>query len=138
MVENLIKKFHLESRIFLVGKKERAEVFLKAFNIFILTSVKEGLPYVILEAGVAGLPVVASAVGGIPEIITDMHSGILVKQKHEDEIALALEYIISSKEKREDFGRTLNEQIMRKFSLSGMVNATIELYRQQATRGIKK
>src|SRR3989344_3531371 len=67
-LENLIEKHNLENKVFLVGFLDNANQYLKAFDIFTLTSIKEGLPYTILEAGLAGLTGVASSVGGIPRI----------------------------------------------------------------------
>ena len=127
-LQNLIQEMHLENEVFLIGKREGASSLLRAFDIFILPSIKEGLPYVILEAGVAELPVVASAVGGIPEIIQDMKSGILVKSKHEDEIALALEFLITNPQKRAEFGERLKEYVAENFSLEKMTTETGRLY----------
>ncbi len=55
----------------MVGSVNEASRYLKAFDIFVLPSVKEGFPFVLLEAGLAKLPVVASDVGGISELISD-------------------------------------------------------------------
>ncbi|MDB5225054.1 MAG: hypothetical protein JWL87_6 [Candidatus Adlerbacteria bacterium] len=73
-LEALIKKYGLESRVKLFGFMPAAEV-LRGFDIFALPSLKEGLPYVLLEARAAGLPIEATRVGGIPEILDaeDMH-----------------------------------------------------------------
>ena len=128
-LQNLIQEMHLENEVFLIGKREGASSLLRAFDIFILPSIKEGLPYVILEAGVAELPVVASAVGGIPEIIQDMKSGILVKSKHEDEITLALEFLLANPQKQAKFGETLKEYVVKNFSIEKMVEETSMLYR---------
>lgn len=127
-LEKLIKETNLRNEIFLVGKKEEASSLLHAFDIFILPSIKEGLPYVILEAGVAKLPVIASAVGGIPEIIQDMKSGILVKPKHGDEIALALEFLLANPQKRTEFGEKLKEYVANNFSLEKMTDEVSRFY----------
>lgn len=127
-LETLIRELHLENEVFLVGKKEEASTLLRAFDVFLLPSIKEGLPYVILEAGVAELSVIASAVGGIPEIIQDMKSGILVKSKHEGEIALALEFLIVNKDRRSELGNMLKEKVSRDFSLIHMARETVGLY----------
>lgn len=127
-LEKLIQEINLQNEVFLVGKKEGASSLLHAFDVFLLPSIKEGLPYVILEAGVAELPIVASAVGGIPEIIQDMKSGILVKSKHEDEIALALEFLLANPQKRAEFGETLKEYVVSNFSLERMAEEISRLY----------
>lgn len=135
-LEKLIQELHLEDEVFLVGKKEGASSLLHAFDIFILPSIKEGLPYVILEAGAAALPVVGSAVGGIPEIIQDMKSGILVKPKHGDEIALALEFLLANPQKRNEFGEKLKEYVANNFSLEKMVEETERLYPHTVSGGL--
>lgn len=67
-LEDKIKKYNLENRVKLFGFMPASEV-LKGFDIFALPSIKEGLPYVLLEAKLAGLPIVANRVGGIGEIL---------------------------------------------------------------------
>ncbi len=62
-----IGELELNDKIFLIGYLENASSVLRAGDIFLLPSIKEGLPYVLLEAEQAGLPIIASAVGGIPE-----------------------------------------------------------------------
>ncbi len=64
-LERLIKELKLEKQIHLLGRRENASQYLKAFDIFTLTSLTEAFPYTILEAGAAGLPTVASGVGEI-------------------------------------------------------------------------
>ncbi|NIW00160.1 glycosyltransferase, partial [Candidatus Saccharibacteria bacterium] len=59
----------MQNSIILPGSLQNAQKYLKIFNIFILSSVKEGLPYVILEAMNAEVPIIATCVGGIPEMI---------------------------------------------------------------------
>lgn len=101
---------------------------LKAFEIFTLTSVKEGLPYVLLEAGQAGLPVVASRVGGIPEIIVHEKTGLLITPGDVGEIADALQKLIENKDLREKYGRALKNYVASNFSIENMVNKTTALY----------
>ena len=93
VLEAQIKKRDLENSVFLLGAIPNAREYLKAFDIFTLTSRKEGLPYVILEAGAAGLPVIASKVGGIPEIMEDGKSGLLVNPKNTGELEHALIFL---------------------------------------------
>ena len=98
-IEKLIKEKNLNERVILLGNIENASQYLKAFGIFILSSIKEGLPYVILEAGHAGLPVIATVVGGVGEMIDDMKSGILIQSKKSEEIASAIELILENKKR---------------------------------------
>jgi glycosyltransferase involved in cell wall biosynthesis len=68
-LEGLIKKYHLENKVFLAGRIPDAYKYLKAFDVFVLPSLKEGFPWIILEAIAAEIPIVATNVGAVPEIL---------------------------------------------------------------------
>lgn len=76
-IEKFIADNRLEKFITIIPPKNNDWRYLKAFDYFVLPSVKEGLPYTILEAALAKIPTIASHVGGIPEIITDEQTGLL-------------------------------------------------------------
>lgn len=124
----LIKEAKMEQNIFLAGYMDQASEYLKAFNIFVLSSLKEGLPYTILEAGTASLPVVATTVGGIPEIIEDMKSGVLVQPKNTRELAHALSFMIEHPEERRRYGAVLKEKVLKDFSMEKMISSVENLY----------
>jgi glycosyltransferase involved in cell wall biosynthesis len=126
-----IRENKLEEKVFLVGNKNNAAELLGAFDIFLFPSVKEGLPFTILESGLAGLPVIASAVGGIPEIITDMQTGILVRPKSSDEIIRALQYILHHEKESTEFGKKLRAVIKKDFSRNGMLRETEKVYTEE-------
>jgi glycosyltransferase involved in cell wall biosynthesis len=127
-LEDLIKKYGLKKNIFLVGYKKNAPSLLKAFDVFILPSIKEGLPYVLLEAGMAGLPSIASDTGGIPEIIDDMESGILLQPGNSKEIAKAITYLKENNDKMREFGQKLHEKVTENFSTNQMLEKTMKIY----------
>lgn len=127
-LETMIKEKNLEKNVVLAGYIAGAAEYLKAFSLFLLPSVKEGLPYCLLEAGYAHLPVVATSVGGIPEIIEDMKSGILVQSKKPDELFHALEFLLKHKNIQREYARNLEEKIRRVFNQERMFAATLALY----------
>ena len=127
-LERFIERLGLQDKVFLTGHIDKASEFLQGFDIFTLTSVKEGLPYVLLEAGLAGLPIVATKIGGIPEIVENMKSGILVHPKNALEAERALSFLIDFKKKKEEFGNNLKEKVERDFTLEQMVADTVNLY----------
>ena len=127
-LEAFIQREKLEGTIILAGERPEAAELLKAFDIFLIPSLKEGLPYVLLEAGQAGLPTVATSVGGIPEVVKDMVSGIILKEKRPKEIADALTFLIEHPEKMKEFGEELQKTVREKFTLQGMVEKTIAIY----------
>ena len=83
----------------------------------------------ILEAGLAGLPVIASNVGGIPEIIENGKEGLLVPPANPEELAVAIKKLIEDKTLRENLARNLHEKIQKEFSLEKMLRETISLYK---------
>lgn len=127
-LEKKIELSRLNASVFLVGKKDNAATLLKAFDVFLLPSVKEGLPYVILEAGAAELPVVATSVGGLVEIIDDMKSGILIQSKHPKEIAKAVSYLIDKPESASKMAYNLKGKVAKVFTLKKMFKETYNLY----------
>lgn len=124
----LAQELNLSERVVFKGFVDEARGLLKALDIFTLTSRSEGLPYAILEAGSAGLPIVATRVGGIPEVIESNKDGILVEAGDIDAIYKGLQDLINNKEKRDSYSKSLHERIQRDFSLEKMVHDTLELY----------
>ncbi|MDO8743213.1 MAG: glycosyltransferase, partial [Candidatus Azambacteria bacterium] len=78
-LKQLIGEIHLENSVFLTGYIDNAYQYLKAFDIFTLPSVKEGQPWTILEAMAADVPIVATNIAGIPEMLENEKSGLLVE-----------------------------------------------------------
>ena len=118
----------LSGKIFMIGQLENAAQYLCAFDIFALTSITEGLPYVILEAGAAGVPVVASSVGGIPEIMDQLETGILIRPKEPKEVKEAVSFLIENKNKKKEMAVKLKQKIKSNFSLERMVEETRKVY----------
>lgn len=129
-LEKIILKNNLKKNVFLVGFIPEASKLLKAFDIFLLSSITEALPYVVLEAGVNERPVVATKVGGIPEIIEDMKSGIIVKPKDPKDIFQAINYMIENPEYSKKLGKNLNEKVKKEYSIKKQIEETLKLYRE--------
>lgn len=127
-LQKIIDQNMLQNKVFLVGFMPNASKYLSAFDIFILPSIKEGLPYVLLEAGAAGIPIVASRVGGIPDIIENNHSGILTTPKDIGEIFRAVDYLMNNPDTAKTFGQNLKQKVEREFSASEMVENSIIIY----------
>jgi len=128
-LEKLISKLELKETVFLLGNIPEARKLLKALDIFIIPSRTEALPYVALEAGLAGLPTVCSKVGGLPEIITDEKSGLLIRPNDEDELSQAIEKLLINKTLMTRYGLNLQETIRQDFTLDKMVSETAEIYK---------
>lgn len=105
-----------------------AATYLKALDVFVLSSRKEGLPYSILEAGKAGVAVVATWVGGVPEIIQSGETGLLVPPNDSVELARGIETLLINPQKRLVFGSELAKHITARFSERAMLERTYRLY----------
>lgn len=127
-LEKIISENGLAERVRLAGFIPDAKTLLSGADIFLLPSLKEGLPYVLLEAGAAGVPTVATSVGGIPDIIDDMQNGMLIRAKREKEIAEALRFLLTNHKKRESFGTALCEKVLREFEFEKMIKETVAVY----------
>lgn len=127
-LESLIKKYDLRDNFFLAGAIPEAYKLLYAFDTFALPSVKEGFPYVILEAMAAGTPIVATSVGGIPEILNNNSSGILVPPQNPEALKNALMEFLSSGIKRKSCGETARKILRENYGIEKMLQTTSELY----------
>ena len=127
-LENLIKKYGLENNFFLIGAIPEAYKYLKAFDIFVLSSVKEGFPWTILEAMAAGVPVIATAVGVMPEIIENKINGILVETRNPKQLSEAIKNLAENKGLREKTAENAKKIVIEKFNLKEMVKKYEDLF----------
>lgn len=126
-LQTLIKKEGLEHHVFLVGFIQDANTLLSAFDIFTLTSVKEGNPYVLLEAGLAKKPVIVSNIKGIDDII-DKESGLFTEKGDVVEISKNITLLTNDPYKRESLGNSLYKKVASEFNLEKTLKETIALY----------
>ncbi len=127
-IEKEIQNLGLSDSVILFGNVPLAFQYIKAFDIFLMPSLSEGLPYVLLEAGLAGMPTIATIVGGIPEIIDDMKSGILIQPRKSKEIQHALEFFLSHKKVQKEYSLAFHDKIVKDFSIQEMIEKTIKVY----------
>jgi glycosyltransferase involved in cell wall biosynthesis len=127
-LELLIYERGLTGRVVLCGFVPEGARHLRAFDVFLHTSLSEALPYAPLEAGFAGLPVVATRVGGIPEIVENRKSGILVPPLRPDLVAVALAEYLDDPALAEAYGAALKERVTASFGVDGMVEKTLQAY----------
>ncbi len=119
----------LDDCVHLVGFVADAYRYLKAFNLFALTSIKEGLPYVLLEAGQAEVAVVASNIPGTHDIIEDTRTGILADPRSAENIAYKIVPLMHNPTLRHQLAKNLHEKVVTEFSMERMVEETKKAYR---------
>jgi glycosyltransferase involved in cell wall biosynthesis len=90
-LESLSRHLQIEPSIIFIGHQSDTRPFLAAMDVFVLPSLNEGLPLSLLEAMASGLPVVAARIGGIPEVIADGRTGLLVPPNDAETLALRLQ-----------------------------------------------
>jgi len=128
IIQNRINDLRLNDNVFMCGHIDNAPTIMKAFDILTLPSISEGLPYVLQEAGHANLPVIASNVGGIPEIIENNKTGILVAPESSTEIAEAILKLVYEPHTRNTISANLHKKITTEFTLEQMVAETAKIY----------
>jgi glycosyltransferase involved in cell wall biosynthesis len=99
-IRSLHRKLELENRFLFTGFRSDAIRVMSAFDVFVLASWNEGLPVTVMEALTLGIPVVATAVGGTPEILTSGVEGLLVSPGRPDELAKAIDVLAGDPDRR--------------------------------------
>ena len=124
-------------RIKLLGRVDDPREILWASDLFAMPSLKEGLGVAALEAMAAGLPVIASDVGGLREVVEDGRSGIVVRPANAGAIASAIGRLAESAELRSQMGAAARARVVENYSIETMAARTLALYREcvRKTRG---
>lgn len=112
------------------GAKTNIPEILKALDVFILPSLWEGLPLALLEAMAAGLPVIATGVGGIPEVIENNRSGIIVPTADPGAIYSSIHRLISDPELRDSMGEAGRKRVVEKFDVKKNILQLERIYTQ--------
>jgi len=123
----MVDRNNLNSYITFTGEVNDVLPFIKGFDIFLNASSFEGLPNAILEAMLMGKPIIATRVGGIPELIKDGENGVLINPCHPEEIVNAIEILINNEKMRRKIAQNNLEKI-KNFSVSKMVSQIEKLY----------
>jgi glycosyltransferase involved in cell wall biosynthesis len=133
-VEAEIERLGLVQAARLAGERDDVPELLAGADIFVLSSRSEGLPLSILEAMSAGLPVVASRVGGVPEVVLDGETGLLVPPGDPSSLAAAIERLLVDPDLRARLGTAGRARIEESFDLDRCRSAHVELYRRELAR----
>ena len=136
-VEAEIRALGLAHAVELAGERRDVPALLASGDVFVLSSRSEGAPISILEAMAAGLPVVASDVGGVGELVVDGETGLLVPPADPARLADALERLLGDSALRRRLGAAGRTRAFERFDLRPLQHAHLELYaRELARRGV--
>jgi glycosyltransferase involved in cell wall biosynthesis len=104
--------------------------FLQCADLFVLPSATEGLSNALLEAMAAGLPVIASHVGGAPDLITHGHNGLLISPDHPANLAASIIALLNDSPQRERLGQQARQKVMHDYALPNVAQKLYDLYEQ--------
>jgi sugar transferase (PEP-CTERM/EpsH1 system associated) len=122
------RELGIDTAVRFLGHRSDVEHVLAALDVFVLSSVSEGMSNTILEAMATGLPVVATAVGGADELVVDGHTGLLVAPSQPRALAAALSTLAADGGRRNAMGISGRERVVAAFTVSRMVAEYEQLY----------
>ena len=131
-LERQIKDHHLEKHVFLAGFRPDVLSVHKAFDIFVMSSITEGLGTSLLDAMACGKPIVATTAGGMPEVVMDGKTGLLVPPRDHEAMADAIVRLLTDEHARRAMGAAGEARVREHFSAERMVQDTLEVYRRVA------
>ena len=126
-IEKFVSENDIRVNFILLGRMPDAYRYLKAFDVFVMPSLKEGFPYALLEAGLAKLPVITTNVGGISDII-DEDNGVSIILKDSRHIKNAILNLIDNKDKMKLISEDLYNDVSSKFTFESMYKKTVDVY----------
>jgi glycosyltransferase involved in cell wall biosynthesis len=132
-IQARIQALELEGSVFLLGERDDLDELLPAFDVVALASRREGLPLALLEGMAHGKPVVATAVGDVPDLLSD-GGGRAVPPGRRDLLAQALAYYADDREARRRDGALGRRRVERCHSVDAMVEAYVDEYRRALSR----
>lgn len=124
-LEQLARDWGVSDRVYFAGQRSKRETLglMAACDLFVLNSTYEGLPHVVLEAMALGLPVVATAVGGTPEVVRDGETGRLVSLE-DSSLRTALQELVGDPSLRQRLSQAANKWVRKNFGMESMVEQT--------------
>jgi glycosyltransferase involved in cell wall biosynthesis len=131
-LERQIKDHRLEKHVFLTGFRPDILSVHKAFDLFVMSSVTEGLGTSLLDAMACGKPIVATTAGGMPEVVVDGRTGLLVPPRDHEAMADAIVRLLRDESARRDMAAAGLARVRTRFSAERMVQDTLQVYRRVA------
>ncbi len=131
-LERLIKEYHLEKHVLLPGFRTDVLGCIKSFDLFVMSSVTEGLGTSLLDAMACSRPIVATRAGGIPEVVDEGVTGLLVPPRDHAALADAILALVGDPARRQAMGEAGFARVNEKFTVERMVAGTAAVYARVA------
>ena len=129
-IRALVQELGLQARVHFAGFQESVLPFLQAMDLYVQPSIMEGLGIAVVEAMAMGKPVVGTATGGLPEVIADGETGLLVPPGDDVALAEAIAALLNDAKRRDDLGRAGIVRAHRCFGIEAMMNGLTAAYRE--------
>lgn len=136
-IKNLVLKLGMNNNIRFLGHSSEVAKYYQTSDIFVLPSYAEGMPNSLLEAMACGLPVIASRIGGVVDVVEDGKSGILFEPGNVSELTSAMIRLLKDDELRQRLGTEARRRILENFSIDRVAEEYIKLYRELYPRVYK-
>jgi glycosyltransferase involved in cell wall biosynthesis len=133
-LERHVREHHLEKHVFLPGFRTDVLGCMKSFDLFVMSSVTEGLGTALLDAMACGKAIVATRTGGIPEVVEDGETGRLVPPRDHAAMAQAILAVLADDEQRRRMGEAGLARVQERFTVERMVAETAAVYGRVAGR----
>jgi glycosyltransferase involved in cell wall biosynthesis len=133
-LRTLAESLGIAARVHMLGFRRNAYDYIAHCDILLMPSLHEGLPYTLLEAMALGVPVVASRVGGLGEVIQDRRTGLLVPPQDMNALAVAIRILHQDSALRTRLGEAARQLQRTQYSLEAMTQSYLQLYRDLQAR----
>lgn len=127
-IKKLVAELLLEDRFTFLGFRSDIPKILGELDVFVLSSISEGMPLSVLEAMASGKAIVTTQCGGIPEIVEHGQTGLLVPPSDSSALAAAIGDLLSDRSKAERFGANAQMKFQKEFTISRMIERYEQLY----------
>jgi sugar transferase (PEP-CTERM/EpsH1 system associated) len=131
-LQALVKSEVLDAHVWLAGERADVPALMQGMNVFVLPSLAEGISNTLLEAMASGLPIIATNVGGNPELVVDKITGLLVPAGDPASLAAALGELFADPARAAELGQAGCARVKTEFSIDSMMNAYLSLYEGRA------
>ena len=129
MLEQRVVELGLEQQVSLTGFQKQISPWLAITDCFVLPSLTEGTPMALLEAMAAGAPIIATGVGGVPDVITNGVNGLLVPCANVEALRNGMSHIIAHPELREKYSRAARRTVESRYSVQPWCQKILQIYK---------